>query len=374
MKQTSQTAFFSLPDRRLVWIAAGLVTWGLRQILAANPYFTEVVFSRGVFLLFRLAFDYTLGWLPFPWLYIAVPVLVWAIIRGLRRMIRHIQPLTPGHRAGYVLIGMVSAGAAAYTLFMWLWGFNYHRRPIADQLGLQADTLSQAAFEAAFSRATREALAARDAAVATRPTWDLHYPWHELEHQVRHTLTSALRTTGYPVAGRVRGLPVWPRGLLMGLGATGIYIPYVGEGHLDAALHPLTTPYTLAHEMAHGYGFGDEGTCNFWAYLACIQAEDPMIRYSGYLMYWRIMAASYRAQQPDAYQAIRDTLPQGFIADMQAINEVYRQYPGFFPKTSEAIYNQYLRQQGIREGIANYNKVILLAEAWRAQASGQPGE
>ncbi|MCB0582976.1 MAG: DUF3810 family protein, partial [Phaeodactylibacter sp.] len=71
----------------------------------------------------------------------------------------------------------------------------------------------------------------------------------------------------------------------------GLYFPFTGEGHIDAGLHPLQKPYVMAHELAHGYGFGDEGTCNFLGYLACIGSDDPVIAYIGHLNYWRTLAA-----------------------------------------------------------------------------------
>jgi hypothetical protein len=188
-----------------------------------------------------------------------------------------------------------------------------------------------------------------------------------MEEIMRENLVEALKEYDYPTPGKVRGWKLFPKGLLMRLGATGIYIPYVGQGHIDPGLHPLAQPPTMAHELAHGYGFGDEGTCNFWGYLACEKSNDPTIRYAGLLEYWREVAGLYNQRNPEAYQSFRETLPKGMIADVRAIREAMDRYPSFFPQFNRAFYDAFLKSQGVEEGVGSYSRVVSLVIALRAQ-------
>ena len=94
-----------------------------------------------------------------------------------------------------------------------------------------------------------------------------------------------------PHSGRVRVRQPWPNGFLLRWSTAGIYIPQTGEGHIDRGLLAVQKPFTIAHEMAHGYGVADEGACNFIAWLACSQSRDPWVRFGGALTYWRYAAA-----------------------------------------------------------------------------------
>lgn len=352
-------------DKRWWWWVAALFTWLLGIVFNLNPYFTEVVYSRGIFSVLRYVIDYTIGWLPFASLYLAVPILLWGIWRIYRPPTAR-KSLSWTRRLGRFFLNTLTLLAAVYTLFYFLWGFNYERRPVEDQLKLPMFALDSAALSAEFELATQEMLIAQAALHEKSDealNWD-SFP-DELEDRMRENLIRELQKYGYPTPGRVRGRTLWPNGLLMQLGAIGIYIPFVAEGHVDAALHPLSHTYTLPHEMAHGYGFGDEGTCNFWAYLACWEAKHPAIRYAGLLGYWRSVAGQYRRVAPERYKTLRDDLPDGVKADLEAIYAVLKKYPGFFPKFSDKVYDQYLKNQGISEGLANYSRVVSLVAAWR---------
>lgn len=356
---------------RTNWVTAGLLTLLLAWIFRINPYFCEVVYSRGIYLLLRLGWDYTAGWLPLPWLYpLAAGLLgwggwrIWHIRRrGLRRR---------GWRlVGRIFLNLLALVAGVVTIFYLAWGYNYFRRPVTEQLHIPPVQATGEGLEAEFQRATTELLAAHAAlgprdSVALGPE-DLP---PRLESHLRALLTDTLAALQYPTAGRVRVRRIHPPGLLMQLGASGIYLPFVGEGHYDAALPPCLWPEVMAHEMAHGYGFGDEGTCNFWAWLACSSSPYPAVRYSACLSYWIEVARSYRRHHPDAYAARRAQLSPGIRADFAAINAAYQRYPGFFPQFYDRVYDGYLKQQGISEGIRSYAKVVQLRLGWE-QVSGK---
>jgi len=119
----------------------------------------------------------------------------------------------------------------------------------------------------------------------------------------------------------------------------------------------------MAHELAHGYGIGDEGSCNFIAYLTCSTSDDPVLNYTGLLSYWRSVASQYRSIAPEEYKEARAALPRGIIEHMQRIREEMDKYPDIFPKVRDATYNAYLKTQGVEEGLKSYSRVVLLVQA-----------
>ena len=69
----------------------------------------------------------------------------------------------------------------------------------------------------------------------------------------------------------------------------------------------LQIPFTLAHEMAHGYGITDEGDCNTLAYLVCLHSKNKAIQYSGLLAYLRYLWNDSRMDSVDK-NSLRDLL------------------------------------------------------------------
>jgi hypothetical protein len=126
----------------------------------------------------------------------------------------------------------------------------------------------------------------------------------------------------------------------------------------------------MMHEMGHAYGFGDEGSCNFLAYLAGIRSEDPAIAYTAHLAFYRTVATNYLRYEPELYREFRAQLPTGIQSDLDAINKNLLEYPDIMPRIRYAAYDTYLKAQGIREGMQNYSRVIMLVKAWKKLERG----
>jgi len=351
--------------KKYFWFFLAGFTLLLRACFQAFPGLTEQVYSRSIFQGIRYAIDTLSGWLPFPLTYILFGVLLWKLAVGMRYLffnkttpIRE-RLLTSGRQSLAFLCGVV-------VLFHWLWAFNYSRISIEQHLSLPELKLTEQDLKTALDAQTSLVLTLRtqiqpDSSQAIADV----FPLEQLEAAVRQEVQRELQRLQYPAPGKPRGRqPFWD-GFLLRFGAAGIYNPFTGECNIDQGLHFLTKPYNLAHEFCHGYGFGDEGTCNFLAYLALEKSEQPMLRYSAELDFWRELAGAYRRLQPDTYAAFRATLPTGFITDLDNIYKKHDQYPEYFAAFRYDMYDRYLKAQGIPEGMANYGKVIPLVLSYR---------
>lgn len=360
-------------DRRYMWMGLGIITLLINALFRANPYFTEVVYSRGIFLVIRWIWDYSLGLVPIPLLYIFVPLLLFYFIRRWRRGKPHRKARPVINRWGSMLVSVLGLAGITLFLFYFLWGYNYQRLPVAQQLKLPVSELSDEEVQKEYHRVTQLLV---DAQAILHPFSDTAFLDREalqgLESKSRNLLKHQLQKYNYPVPGRPRAFAFRPQGLLMQLGASGIYIPFVAQGHVDAAQTPVSQPSTMTHELAHAYGFGDEGTCNFWAFLACTESDDPLIRYSGYMSYWRHVASLYKSRFPEDFEEERKKLPAGIVEDLKKIYEVNARYPGFFPSFSRAFYERYLKAQGIEEGRKSYSKVVSYVVAFQKRPTDIP--
>lgn len=348
--------------RRWRWELLALSAVLLRAFLP--PTAIEWVYSRGLFQGVRLLFDGLSALCPFPMVYLlAVLLLGWLFWKAHRFWRHRLPPRVRWLRMGK---GLLSFFSAVVFFFLLLWGFNYGRLPVHRLMGFPLEELSLKDLRAELEHSTGELVTFR-ATIPGAGEEALAPEWPPgLVDTMRRHLTAVLAKAGLPVRGRVRLRMLKPRGILLRISTAGVYIPFTGEGHADAGLHPLQLPFVAAHELAHGYGFGDEGTCNFLAYLACRRAEDPRIRYAGQLAYWRYVGANYRFYDPEGWQRFfEEQVPPGVKNDLEAIWAEMEKYPDLFPRLRDAAYDTYLKAQGIEEGQLNYSKVIGLVWSWR---------
>ncbi len=326
----------------------------------------EACYSRWIYAGVRMMIADLSRLLPFALIYIVVPLLLGVLLYAGWRSWRS----EPNWQGKLLAMLFFSLGSLSFLVvgFLWSWGFNYGRVSVTDQLDLEEINFSLDSLEKALFRETEAVVLLRtqlpfnigdsiplSAASMPAGTEDL----------LIAGLERVLSRLDYPVAASVRAKKLYPPGILLRFSTMGIFFPFSGEGHYDAGLSHLLQPEVIAHELAHGYGFGDEGECNFWAYLACIETNHPWIQYAGRLVYWRTMALQYKHARPDAYHEFRTSLPPGVLADIDAINANLLAFKRIMPELRHNAYDAYLRLQGIGEGIDNYDKVVLLVESWR---------
>ncbi|MCH2044858.1 MAG: DUF3810 domain-containing protein [Saprospiraceae bacterium] len=358
-------------DTRWLWVALAILAITLRVLFSYSPQLCETLYSRGLFLGIRLVIDYTLGYLPFATIYLLFAYLVYKFLYGIWGIGRYIYLKSKGAIEWGIIkfiidqvFSLVAFLCMFIFLFFFMWAYNYQRVPLEQQLKLKAAPMTTEEIE-------KEAIWIMNKCANLRATipnadtsaLDQSFFPKDVEGAMRELLVKSLEDNNYPTVGCVRGRFLYPKGVLLGFQASGIYMPFTGEGHIDAGLHILQKPFTTAHELAHGYGFGDEAVCNFWGFVACVTAEDPAIQYVGYLTYWRYVFSELRRMDKDLYKKIRATIPLTVDKDLDAIYTNNDQYPDFF--NTAQVYNAYLKTQGVQEGIRSYNRMVLLVAEWR---------
>ena len=352
-----------LKDRRSWWIVLGLMALLIRIVLPADTI--ENYYSRGFFVFFRKAVDSFTQLIPFPLVYLLFFILLfWLTINIWEFLIKTGKWY---EKLGSFTFSLLALFGGIVFFFLSMWGYNYGRVSVEKQLGLSAKKLMISDLKLELDLQTilinqlrNELPNITDSAITKKLIPK------RLEEEIREDLKRILFQNGFPISGNVRGRLLSPSGLLLRINTAGVYIPFTAEGHIDAGLHALQIPYVMAHEMSHGYGFGDEGTCNFWAWLACSTSDNPFIKYAGELSHWRSLAGNYKFYQEEDYaNFFKNVLPEGIKNDLRAIYQNMDKYPDLFPKLRNAIYDSYLKAQGIEEGIENYERGMMLIRAWK---------
>lgn len=77
--------------------------------------------------------------------------------------------------------------------------------------------------------------------------------------------------------------PIATSGFLSQQHMKGYYFPFSMEANYNDVMDTMNKPATMCHELAHLKGFIYEDEANLIGFLACINSDDIMFQYSGYL-------------------------------------------------------------------------------------------
>lgn len=361
---------FKLPenDRRSLWIKLAFGAILIRVLFGFFPQWCETLYSRGLYPWIRALFDHTIGLLPFAGVYVFAALLFSWLINVLFRFIQAVFIRKEGIKGKGYGFSFLSFLSAVIFWFLLLWGYNYARVPMAEQIGLEIpETLGYEEIweEAQYIKNTCIRVRNQISNLDTNAISENFYP-ENLEDEMRNLLEDVLKEYGYDYDGHVRGRLLKPSGFLLRFNSSGVYFPFTGEGHVDNGLHIVSKPFTLAHELGHGYGFGNEAVCNFLGFLACVRSKNPAIQYSGYIMYWRyVYGALMEFMTEEDYMNERATISRGMHNDIEAIYAAQDRYPPFIPFLQPAVYDVFLKVQGVEEGIESYDRMVLLVSSWR---------
>ncbi len=338
----------------------------IAQLAGSGSAFIERYYYRGFFQLIRTGYDMTIGRLPIPMMYFFVIVIVYVLyrlVRGIRR--------TTGLKAKFTLtlISLLQFVSVLIVYFYWVWGFNYNRVSIQKTLGIPEVEIDSTTLRSLIDETALLLSELRADIDIEQITSHMEAEGIDYENKCRQGIEETLASLGYPHRGRVRIRRLYPKGSLLHVSTAGVYWPFVFEGHIDPGLHPITWPFTMTHEMGHGYGFADEGTCNFLSWISCTEHQDVFVQYSGWMGYFRYLLSDFRRAFPREYSPLFDGLPSEIQQDLRDISAYANRYEDIFPEARDAIYDTYLKSHGVKGGLINYSYMIKMAEGWKRMNS-----
>jgi hypothetical protein len=238
--------------------------------------------------------------------------------------------------------------AAAYLVFFWTWGLNYHRQPLQSKLQLdstrmQPEAMSEFARQAA-AELHRLYVAKQESA------FDESRIRVEADRRVRRVV-AIIDGSDWRSSRRIKtswiGNP-W----MHAAGIDGVFNPLAHEPIINKSLLDIERPVVMAHELAHVRGYPDEGDANVIATFATLMSEDPQFQYSGWLNLWLYL----RTRELDKL------LDPGVRQDVQRIfDRARREQIQWVNNFQQVLLDWFLKANSVSEGVRSYSRVVLLA-------------
>jgi Protein of unknown function (DUF3810) len=350
------TRIFSRLMKSWSWVLLILLTIGIKWA-SWYPEWVEKNYSLGVYPWISRAQRTLFGWIPFSIgdLFYAFLVLVvlfqtWKFFRLLFRKKLTRQFFKEALQQGIFFILFI------YVFFNLLWGLNYNRVGVADQLGLQMktysrddlDTLTGALHSKLNIYATMVSGSQRDtfnrkrtlfisAATAYKEA-STAYPFIEYSPK-------SIKPSLFSYLGNY-------------LGFQGYYNPFSGEGQVNTTIPRFLEPFVTTHEIAHQVGYARENEANFVAFLACQQYESPAFKYSMYFdMYLYAVGELSRRDSVQARQYQNSIHPQ-VKKDQQEYRDFLYRHRNPLEKVVMWGYGHFLKANNQPAGKRSYNEVV----------------
>ena len=271
-------------------------------------------------------------------------VIILIIVAGVRRK----------QRWHHVLWREVKWLALIYVWFYIGWGLNYSRSSVFHRLETPVAHYDADSFKAFLS----------DYAHKLNSSFDMKDDeTTDIEEEIR-AFYSALPSRAGLCKPHNWQAPktAMASGLFSKVGVSGSMGPFLSESLLNREMLAVEYPFTASHEFAHLMGVSSEAEANFWAYRFCESSSHQAIRYSGYLsLLGNIMRNAQNLLLEEDYGHFIGSIR---VEVLQEYNDKAEYWTGKYSRwlgdIQEALYNAFLKGNGIKSGTKNYDEVVSL--------------
>jgi hypothetical protein len=369
-----------LPLRTIQRAAVPAIACGLLWLLCRLRGFVDFYVDRvGPFLTAVLQLGSS--WAP---LSLATLLIVLAVVLGLAGVILALVRSPPGagrmrRAARRIAAPLGIALLWAVALFYALWGVQYARSPLEEELGWPpiAEPLGDDGARSQLRR-DLQTLAGLLHAEICRLSFSIPRdergeprlpPPEALDAAIDEALTELAHdlplkpafARSYGPAKRSFLGPV-----MSALGLSGFYFPFTGEATIYPDLPAWQQPAVIAHEKVHQRGHPNETSANFLGYLACTRSTEPVVRYAGLLMAYRRLTGRLAYLNSLAWLELFATRSAPLQHDVDTANRFWLAHAGWMSDTSRSINDLFLRVNQVPGGIEAYGRFdSLLLVAWQ---------
>jgi hypothetical protein len=248
-----------------------------------------------------------------------------------------------------------------YLVFNVLWGLNYNRIGIQQQLALNLreyktedlDTVMRVMVQRLHqfdsgagqerNRHTQPDSLFADATSAYESAQQ-QYKWLKYNR-------SSLKPSLFSLLGNY-------------LGYTGYYNPFSGEAQVNVKVPLFVQPFTTCHEIGHQMGYAKENEANFAGYLSAKSSSRQSVRYSLYFDLYNYGIRELMVRDNPKAKSLHSTIPLQSKADFEELKRFNKQYQNPIEPYIRKMYAQYLMANEQPGGMQSYSEVMAFLIAY----------
>lgn len=364
MSRRKKTPFIRRHIPMTVITVLFIITLGFSFVLRSSPELSRF-FAFRVFDKVRIALGFVSSLLPFCLselliiLFVAYLIfwLVFSMICLIKRLVKK-EPLSKLSKN--LLLIPVAILLTVGIIFNLSFCAGYFAPPVSEMMGIDTeltedelfftldylvavinDSCSKLSFENGSAKLTKSFSQVADELVDCYDSLALRYPiLSQKSFKAKPILLSPLMTYTH---------------------VSGIYTFFTGESTVNTNYPDYILPYTVSHEYSHQRGIAPENESNFLAFAACMESDDPFIRYSGAANAFSYIADDAYNIDKERYFEIISVLDNRLFDEYEAYREFFKKYENNpAADISSAANDAYLKANGQEEGIVSYSLVSSL--------------
>lgn len=332
-----------------------LISVFLIRLFAANKLLVEKYYSNGIYPGISKVLKYSLGWLPF-----SLGDILYGLFGGWL-LFKIIKLITLLFKKKYnwqlfrqSLVKILILSLLIYVSFNALWGLNYNRKGIADQLGIKMTKYSKQELVTIDSLLLEKANACKMVLVRNQSRKKSTKEVFEQAKIAYQNLAKQYPFCAYQPASIKSSAWRW---LGNYLGFIGYYNPFTGEAQVNTTVPAFLLPFTSCHEIAHQLGYAKENEANFVGYLAAASSADTAFQYSVYLdLFLYAQRNLYSVDSLAAKSFYKKVLPE-IKVDLTEWKNFNERHRSFLEPVFNWMYGKYLKNNEQPSGVLSYDEV-----------------
>ena len=313
------------------------------------------------------------GWIPFSLGDVVYLIFILSIIVLLMLFCRNL--FRTENKKSFLqksVVKIIHAMMILFIVFKLLWGLNYSRQGIIQQLHFTLKETNTRTIESFIEQLYFDANNYR------KQITDTNLPAISFKQVVDETKKSySTISVQYPFL-KVNHFALKPNlysGLGNYFGYTGYYNPITGEAQVRTDIPQILTPAIACHEVAHQLGYASEDEANFIAYLLCNHSNNIYFKYAITLelidyAYKKLMILYLQENNIKNYRfnkfMLDDCASILVKKDRRKIKDFFIRNRKDLSDISSVMYDGYLKMNKEKEGVNSYSNVVDLVLSYEA--------
>lgn len=249
-----------------------------------------------------------------------------------------------------------------YVFFNLLWGLNYNRVGISDQMKLDVKRYSLADLDSMTTFIQNKLNKyAQQVNEAQRDSFNKKKNLFEEAHRSFVSAVQQFPFLKYSSKSIKPSLFSYAGNYL---GFQGYYNPFSGEGQVNTTIPKYLEPYVAMHEIAHQVGYAKENEANFVAFLVSRSCPSYIFRYSLYFNMYSYAITELWKRDSVRSKELNLQLHTQVVKDFNDVRKFYKKYKNPVEPVINWIYGHYLRANNQPGGKESYNEVVALLIAY----------
>ena len=244
---------------------------------------------------------------------------------------------------------------AIYILFSLLWGYNYNRKGIAAQIGIQTASYNEKDLQIINSLLLDSLNLAQKKLMSSG--LEKNVTINDLQRMTEKSFYDI--SVKYPFLkykGRSIKRSLWSE-LGNYMGFSGYYNPFTGEAQINTEIPGFLLPFTACHEVAHQLGYAKENEANFVAYLTASSSQDLRLKYATYFELFLYANRNLFMLDSNEAKQYRNSLNLGVQSDIKELIRFSKEHENFVEPFVTKLYSVFLKQNEQPQGMLSYDQV-----------------